>query len=38
MTQTFEGAQPKVVRAKNKFKETNAYSTYQAYDDEEDGR
>ena len=38
MTQTFEGAQPKVVRAKNKFKDTNAMSTYQGYDDEDDGR
>lgn len=38
MTQTFEGAQPKVVRGKQKFKETAGYSTYQAYEDEEDDR
>ena len=37
MTQTFEGAQPKVVRAKNKFKDTN-YNTFSNYDDEEDDR
>ena len=37
MTQTFEGAQPKVVRAKNKFKDAN-YNTFSNYDDEEDDR
>lgn len=38
MTQTFEGAQPKVVRGKNKFNDKNATSTYQQYDDEDDDR
>ena len=37
MTQTFEGAQPKVVRAKNKFKD-GAYNTFSNYEDEEDDR
>lgn len=34
MTQTFEGAQPKVVRGKQKFKNTDAYG----YDEEEEER
>lgn len=38
MTQTFEGAQPKVVRGKQKFKDTAAYGTYTNYEDEEDER
>ena len=38
MTQTFEGAQPKVVRQKQKFKDTSAYNTYSNYDDEDDDR
>ena len=38
MTQTFEGAQPKVVRQKQKFKDSAAYNTYSNYDDEEDSR
>ena len=38
MTQTFEGAQPKVVRQKQKFKDTSAYNTYTNYDDEDDDR
>ena len=34
MTQTFEGAQPKVVRGKQKFKNTDAYG----FDDDDDTR
>ena len=35
MTQTFEGAQPKVVRGKQKFKNTDAYNTWG--EEEDDG-
>ena len=33
MTQTFDGAQPKVVRGKNMYKDSNAYAEY-----DDDGR
>lgn len=34
MAQTFEGAQPQVIRSKQKYKDTSAYKG--AYDDNED--
>ena len=38
MTQTFEGAQPKVVRGKQKFKATDAYNSFSNYDEDDDSR
>ena len=38
MTQTFDGAQPKVVRGKQKFKNTDAYNTFGDDEDELDAK
>ncbi len=38
MTQTFEGAQPKVVRQKQQYKETSAYNTFSNFDEDQDDR
>ena len=38
MTQTFEGAQPKVVKGKNKFRSTDPFGMDEEDDDQRDAR